>query len=140
MITKFVLNAILRHVGMSWIISSNKEMKYEIDENNQQVWLNRDPWYDTFICLKFHGSMFEYFIIHARTDRYNLMCYLVAHDKIQPAYEDDERSIVNRSVTKDATTIALKALDASINFIDIWLKLFLDNYDSRFLAYINAMK
>ena len=28
MITKFVLNAILHHVGMSWIIGSNKQMKY----------------------------------------------------------------------------------------------------------------
>ena len=27
-ITKFVLNEILHHVGMSWIIRSNKEMKY----------------------------------------------------------------------------------------------------------------
>ena len=35
MITRFVLNAILHHVGLSWIISSNKEMNYEIDENNQ---------------------------------------------------------------------------------------------------------
>ena len=35
MITKFVLNTILHHVDMSWIISSNKEMNYEIDENNQ---------------------------------------------------------------------------------------------------------
>ena len=25
-ITKFALNAILHHVGMSWIVSSNKEM------------------------------------------------------------------------------------------------------------------
>ena len=33
MISKFVLNAILHHVGMTWIISSNKEMKYEIDKN-----------------------------------------------------------------------------------------------------------
>ena len=40
MITKFVLNAILHHVGMSWIISSNKEMKYEMDKNNHQDWLN----------------------------------------------------------------------------------------------------
>ena len=29
-ITKFVLNAILNHVGMLWIIISNYEMKYEI--------------------------------------------------------------------------------------------------------------
>ena len=40
--------------------------------------------------------MFEYFITHARTDRYNLMCSLVAHDKIQPAYEDNESSIGDR--------------------------------------------
>ena len=36
MITKFLFNAILYHVGISWIISSNKEMKYKIDENNHQ--------------------------------------------------------------------------------------------------------
>ena len=40
MITTFMLNAILHHVGMSWIISSNNEMKYEIDEINHQDWLN----------------------------------------------------------------------------------------------------
>ena len=34
MITKFVLNAILHHVGISWIISSNDEMKFEMEENN----------------------------------------------------------------------------------------------------------
>ena len=89
MITKFVLNEILHQVGMSWIISSKKEMKYEIDENNHQDWQNKCPWYNTSICLKFHGSMFEDFITHAKTDRYNIMCYLVAHDKIQLAYEYD---------------------------------------------------
>ena len=33
-ITKFVLNAILHHVGMSWIICSNEEILYEMDEIN----------------------------------------------------------------------------------------------------------
>ena len=28
-ISKFVLNAMLHHIGMSWIISSNKEMDYD---------------------------------------------------------------------------------------------------------------
>ena len=36
MITKFVLNAILYHVDMPWIISSNNETKYEIDEDGFQ--------------------------------------------------------------------------------------------------------
>ena len=72
MITKFVLNTILHHVGMAWIIRSNKEMKYEIDENHHQYWLNKGPWYKKSICLKLHGSMLEGFITHARTDRYNI--------------------------------------------------------------------
>ena len=80
MITKCVLNAILHHAGMSWIICSNKEMKYEIEINHPN-WLNKGPWYNTSICSRLHGSMFEDFITHARTDRYNLMCSLVAHDK-----------------------------------------------------------
>ena len=35
-ITKFVLNAILHHVGMLWIIISNQEMSYKMDKNNHQ--------------------------------------------------------------------------------------------------------
>ena len=81
MITKCVLDAILHHVGMSWIISSKDEMKYEIDEINHQDCLNKVPWYNTYICSRLHGSLFEDFITYARTDRYNLMCSLVAHDK-----------------------------------------------------------
>ena len=123
MITKFVLNAILHHLGMSWIISSNKEMKYEMDDNNHQYWLNKGPWYNTSICLNLHGSMFEDFITHARSDRYNLMCSLVAYDKIQPYYEDDEISIGDRSIPKNATTEVLKSLGATLNFIDIWITL-----------------
>ena len=109
MITKFVLNEILHRVGMSWIISSNKEMKYEINKNNHQDWLNKGPWYNTSICLKFYGSTFEYSIAHARTYRYDLMCSLVANNKIQPSYEDDESSIGDRSIPKFATSILLFA-------------------------------
>ena len=36
------------------------------------------------------------------------MCSLVANDKIQPDYEDDERSIGDSSITKNAATKALK--------------------------------
>ena len=79
-------------------------MKYEIDENNHQDWLNKGPWYNTPICLKLHESMFEDFITHARTARYDIICSLVAHDKIQPAYEDYEISIGDRSITKNETT------------------------------------
>ena len=69
MITKFMLNAILHHVGMLWIIRSNDEMKYEMGKNNHQDWLKKHPWCNTDICLRFHESLFEDFITHARTDR-----------------------------------------------------------------------
>ena len=52
-----------------------------MDENNHSDWFNKGTWYNTAICSRLHGSMFEYFITHAITDRYNILCYLVSHDK-----------------------------------------------------------
>ena len=44
-IPKFVLNEMLHHVGMSWIISSNQEMEYEMNtESNNLDWMNKGPW------------------------------------------------------------------------------------------------
>ena len=104
MIIKFVLNAILHCVVMPWIISSNKEMKYEIDEINHLNWLNKGPWYNTDICSKLQGIIFEDFITHARTDTYNLMCSLVAHVKKQTAYKDEDISIGCRLIPKHVIT------------------------------------
>ena len=140
MITQIMLNEIWHHVSMSWITSFNDEMKYEIYKINHQYWLNKGTWYNTDICSRLHGSLFEYFITHARTDRYNLMCSLVKHDKKQPAYEDEERSIGDRLVTKNATTEELEALGVTLSFIDIWLKLLEEHYDARRVAYINKIK
>ena len=80
MITRFVLNAVLHHVGLSWIISSNKQIKYYIEESNPD-WLNKFPWYNTAIYYKLHGTVFEYSIRNARTYRYNLMCSITSFDK-----------------------------------------------------------
>ena len=65
--------------------------------------MNKGPWYNKSVCLKLHGSMFEDFITQARTDRYNIMCSLFAHDKMQPDYEDDEISLGYWSIPKDTT-------------------------------------
>ena len=111
-----------------------------MDENNHQDWLNKGPWYNISICLKLHGSIFEDFITYAITDRYNLMCYLVAHDKIQPNDEYYGSSIGDRSIHDNATPKSLEALGSTLNFMDTRLKLLLDNYDARCDAYINAMK
>ena len=84
--------------------------------------------------------MFEDFITHSISDRYNLICSLVLHDKIKPAYEDDESSIGDRSIPKNATIENLKALGDTLNYIYIWLKLLEENYCTRCVAYITAMK
>ena len=84
-----MLNAIFYHVGMSWIICSSEEIKYDIDKSNHPDWLNKGPWYNIDIFSKLHGSLFEYFISHERTDRYHLLCSIVSHDKKQPSHEDE---------------------------------------------------
>ena len=48
-------------------------MLYGMDKINHPDWLNEGLWYNTAICSKLHGSMFEDFITHARIDRYNFM-------------------------------------------------------------------
>ena len=80
-------------------------------------WLNKVPWYNTAICSRLHVSLFEAFITHAGTDRSNLLCYLVAHDKKQTDYEDDESSIGYRLIPKHVTTETLEALGYTLNFI-----------------------
>ena len=111
-----------------------------MDEHNHQDWLNKVTWYNTYICSKLHVSRFEDFITQARIDRYNLMCYLVSRDRLQLDYKYDESSIGYRAITNDATIKTIEALGATINFIDIWLKLLRENFDAIFEAYINAMK
>ena len=39
------------------------------------------PWYNTPICKKLHGKLFEGFIINSRTDRYHIMCYIDVYKK-----------------------------------------------------------
>ena len=58
-ITKFLLNAILHHVGISWIISCNQETDYDMTtKRNHLDWFNKGPWYNQNICSKLHGIKF----------------------------------------------------------------------------------
>ena len=68
------------------------------------------------------------------------MCSLVSHDKKIPAYEYDEISIGDRLMPKHVTTETLEASGATLNFIEIWLKLSEENYDARRVAYITDTK
>ena len=68
MSTKFVLNTKFYRVGLSWIISSSKQMKYYIKENNNPAWLNKGTGYNTAKRLGL-----KYFITITRLDKKLLM-------------------------------------------------------------------
>ena len=57
------------------------------------------------------------------------MCSIVAHDKKNPTYEDDESIIGDRLIPKHVTTEALEALGSTFNIIDIWIKWLDENYE-----------
>ena len=39
------------------------------------------PWYNTYICKKLYGKLFEGFIINARTGRYDIICSIYAYER-----------------------------------------------------------
>ena len=51
-------------------------------EKHNSDWITGSPWYNTYICKKLHGKVFEGFIRNSRTDRSNIMCSIDAHQKI----------------------------------------------------------
>ena len=67
-IKTFVLNTMLHHVGMLRIIETHEQLQYDMDKNNSE-WMTCGPWYNTSICKKLHGNVFEGFIGNERTDR-----------------------------------------------------------------------
>ena len=48
---------------------------------HNSYWISGSPWYNTYICKKLHGKVFEEFIKNVRPDRYNIMCSIDAHEK-----------------------------------------------------------
>ena len=51
-----------------------------MDKKNSE-WTTGGPWYNTYICKKLHGRVFEGFIRKAETDRYNIMRSIDSHEK-----------------------------------------------------------
>ena len=78
-------------------------MDYDNFTNSKIIeWLDTGTWKKN-ICSKLYGTTFEDFITHARTYRYNIMCSLLAHDRLQENKPDDESSIGDRVIPNDAT-------------------------------------
>ena len=78
-ITTFILDTTLHHFGMLWTIENHEQLKYDMDIQNSDR-LTGAPWYNISICKKLHEKI-EGFIINARTDRYNIMCFIDEYEK-----------------------------------------------------------
>ena len=90
-ITTFVLNKMLHHIGILWIVETHEQLQYNLDKNNYE-WMTGGTWYNTSICKKLYGNVLEGFIINAKTDRYNIMCSIDAHRKYQQSSCNDDSS------------------------------------------------
>ena len=118
-----------------------KQMEYDNFTNSKILeWFDTGPWHNKNICYKLYGTTFEDFITQARTDRYNIMCSLVAHDRLQENKPEYDSSIGDRVIPNDSIVKALKSLGATFNFIDTWLHNFREKCFARSNSYSIAMK
>ena len=137
-ITLFVFNTMLHHVGMLWVIETNQHLKYDMDKHNS-YWMISGPWYNTYICKKLHGNLFESFIRNARTDRYDIICFINAYGKNNPSEHDDEIRGSGYLLPSNSTTEVLVFLIAIIYFIGCWIQALEHNVLERCYMYIHAM-
>ena len=104
----------LHHVGMTRIIEDYEELKHYMDIQNS-YWLTGGPWYNTYICKKLYGKLFEGFIINARTDRYNNMCSIDAYKRDhQSSICDDGSSGGDCKLPINPTNEASESIGATI--------------------------
>ena len=64
---------VFHHVGLYWIIQSNKNLIFYFQKHCPS-WLLNGTWYNTIICSRYHGLVFEDYFTTAKRDKYNIMC------------------------------------------------------------------
>ena len=88
----------------------------------------------TYIFVKITWKFFEEFIRNTRTDRYNLMCPIDAHEK-NPSVHNYGNSGGGYPILLSSTTEALVSISATIDFIGCCLQA-LDKTFARTLWYV----
>ena len=63
LIISFLLNIVLHHVGMSWIIETHEQLQYDMEEQNSE-WMTVGQWYNTSTCKKLHGILLRVLCIN----------------------------------------------------------------------------
>ena len=78
-IISVVLNTMLYHVGMLWIIETHKQLKYDMDKHNSD-WMTGGPCYNTYICKNYMETCLKDLLeIKELTDI--ISCVLLMHMK-----------------------------------------------------------
>ena len=86
-------------------------------------WMTGGPWYNTSICKKLHGKVFEAFIINEITDMYNIMCSIDAYERYNQLSSCDYGiSGGGCPLPTNSTTASLEPLGVTIYFIVCWIK------------------
>ena len=98
------------------------------------------PLYNTYICEKWHGTVLGEFIRNARTERYNIILFIDAHEKCHSYYFYDGISGGGDVLPSNSTTEALVSLSATINSIDCWRQVLEHNYLERSNMFLNYKK
>ena len=121
-ITAFVFNTVLHHVGMLWIIETYEQIKYDVEKHYSHC-MTFGTQYNTYICKKIHGKVFEGLIRNEITDRYIIICSIDAHEKI-----------IHQNMMMETAVIS-----ATINLIGYWIQVF-EKYIESCHIYIVTMK
>ena len=85
-----------------------------------------------------HNSVWKY-TRNARTDRYNFICSIDAHEKQQLSCVDDSSSGGGNAIPSNLTTEVLYSLRATFDLIDRRIKGYDQNYQALSNMYSEAM-
>ena len=69
--------------------------------------MDKDPWYNTTICMKLNGQSFKYYFKSERKDGYELMFYFDAYDKYYVSVLGGESSGSGRPMPSKSSKEAL---------------------------------
>ena len=76
----FIKDVMFYHVVFSWMVNTDNQYKFYQEENDDK-WCKVGPWFNLSIFLNLRGSLFEYYFVTTRQDRYDLMCGLYVYAK-----------------------------------------------------------
>ena len=87
-ITIFVINMVLQHVGLSWIIQQNQKLNSGFQDYCSS-WIISGQWYNTAICSQLNGLLYKDNVTTFICDKYNLMCSTEAHEREYKSVNDE---------------------------------------------------